>query len=100
MVKLLCSSGLTPAVAVSSGDTITVEMITHHAGDDYDKMIRGDPGMEDIYHWGPEVQMLFLSQMIARYQPCMADSTHHAESEHMEADQDQIMIAQPTLLIR
>ncbi|KAK9807208.1 hypothetical protein WJX73_009034 [Symbiochloris irregularis] len=31
-------------------------MITHHAGDDYDKMIRGDPGMEDIYHWGPEGQ--------------------------------------------
>lgn len=27
-------------------------MATHHACDDYDKMIRGDPGMEDIYLWG------------------------------------------------
>lgn len=137
----LCSSGLTPAATVSSGDTITVEMVsavwpvavvtrlwlacshlrscslaacmqplaclkaqnfkplagsrlpgsasnscsklsciclhklqpasaspdkalhaclslqvTHHAGDDYDKMIRGDPGLEDIYEWGPEGQ--------------------------------------------
>ena len=27
---------------------------TQHAGDDYAKMIQGDPGMEDIYYWGPE----------------------------------------------
>lgn len=30
--------------------------ITHHAADDYDKMIRGDPGVEDIYAWGPDGQ--------------------------------------------
>ena len=30
--------------------------VTHHAGDDYAKMIQGDPGMEDIYHWGPDGQ--------------------------------------------
>lgn len=36
---------------MKSGDKITVEMITHHAGDDYDKMIKGDPGVEDIYKW-------------------------------------------------
>lgn len=27
---------------------------TQHAGDDYAKMIQGDPGIEDIYYWGPE----------------------------------------------
>jgi len=34
---------------LGSGDTISVEMITHHAGDDYEKMIAGDPGIESIY---------------------------------------------------
>lgn len=32
--------------------------ITHHGGDDYDKIVRGDPGVESIYNWtkdGPEV---------------------------------------------
>lgn len=33
-------------------------MATHHAGDDYDKMIRGDPGMEDIYLWSSENDMM------------------------------------------
>lgn len=36
---------------MESGDEVIVEMATHHACDDYDKMIRGDPGMEDIYLW-------------------------------------------------
>ena len=27
---------------------------TQHAGDDFAKMIQGDPGIEDIYYWGPE----------------------------------------------
>ena len=40
-----------PAAVVQSGDTITVETATQHAGDDYDKMVRGDPAMEDIYTW-------------------------------------------------
>lgn len=30
----------------------TLDQITHHAGDDYEKMIQGDPGVEDIYAWG------------------------------------------------
>jgi hypothetical protein len=34
----------------NSGDTVEIEMITHHAGDDYEKMIQGDPGIEDIYN--------------------------------------------------
>ena len=36
---------------MNSGVEITVEMATQHAGDDYDKMIKGDPGMEDVYLW-------------------------------------------------
>lgn len=28
-----------------------MEMATHHACDDYDKMIKGDQGMEDIFLW-------------------------------------------------
>ena len=38
-------------LTVESGDEIVVEMATHHACDDYDKMIKGDEGMEDIYLW-------------------------------------------------
>ena len=30
---------------------IVVEMGTHHACDDWDRMIKGDPGMESIYLW-------------------------------------------------
>ena len=38
-------------MTVESGDEVIVEMATHHACDDYDKMIKGDAGMEDIYLW-------------------------------------------------
>ena len=38
-------------MTVASGDTVTVEMATHHACDDWDKMIKGDAGMESIYTW-------------------------------------------------
>jgi hypothetical protein len=31
------------------GDVITVEMLTHQAGDDYDLMVKGDKAMEAIY---------------------------------------------------
>jgi hypothetical protein len=93
-----CCQGIEPAMVASSGDEVTVEMVTHHAGepswlrllqlsmqlallpaarpccrppadptpaststlhcaptpagDDYDKMIKGDPGVEDIYRCG------------------------------------------------
>jgi hypothetical protein len=36
---------------VASGETITVEVITHHCGHDYAKMIRGDPAIEAIFYW-------------------------------------------------
>jgi hypothetical protein len=41
-----------PAQAVvASGETITVEVITHHCGHDYAKMIRGDDAIADIFYW-------------------------------------------------
>jgi len=45
------SKHLTPLVTVLSGDVITIETVTHHAYDDYERMIKGDPGMERIYAW-------------------------------------------------
>ena len=39
-------SALNPAAVINSGDEIVVETATHQAGDDYDKMVRGDPAME------------------------------------------------------
>jgi acetamidase/formamidase len=40
-----------PALRVSSGDVVTIETLTHHAGDDYDRMVKGDAGAEAIYQW-------------------------------------------------
>ncbi|KAL7511295.1 hypothetical protein ACHAXN_008209 [Cyclotella atomus] len=40
-----------PVMTIDSGEKITVEMATHHACDDWDKMIKGDAGMESIYEW-------------------------------------------------
>jgi len=48
------SKNLTPVLNVSSGSEVVVEMATHHACDDYDKMILGDPAMEEIYAWTGE----------------------------------------------
>eukprot|EP01025_Chloroclados_australasicus_P049801 TRINITY_DN5694_c0_g1_i1.p1 TRINITY_DN5694_c0_g1~~TRINITY_DN5694_c0_g1_i1.p1 ORF type:complete len:360 (-),score=28.39 TRINITY_DN5694_c0_g1_i1:20-1021(-) len=50
--------GLKPALVINSGDEVFVEMLSHHSGDDYDKMIKGDPGMEEIFRWdaaGPSI---------------------------------------------
>jgi len=41
----------TPKIAMESGETITVEVITHHSGHDYYKMIYGDPAIEEIFYW-------------------------------------------------
>ena len=40
-----------PKMTVSSGETVTVEMASHHACDDYDKMVLGDSGMESVFEW-------------------------------------------------
>jgi acetamidase/formamidase len=45
------SKTLEPVLTVASGDEVVVEMATHHACDDWDRMIKGDEGMESIYTW-------------------------------------------------
>jgi hypothetical protein len=42
---------LKPVVEVSSGDFVTLEVLTHHANDDAERMIAGDPGAESVFHW-------------------------------------------------
>jgi acetamidase/formamidase len=42
---------LKPQVEVSSGDFVTIEALTHHADDDFNRMIKGDPGAESVFFW-------------------------------------------------
>ncbi len=45
---------LKPQLEVDSGDYVTIEAVTHHAGDDTERMVKGDPGVESIYLWTKE----------------------------------------------
>lgn len=45
------SKTLKPRVELDSGDIITIETLTHHAGDDVERMVMGDPGTESVYLW-------------------------------------------------
>jgi acetamidase/formamidase len=45
---------LRPQLEISSGDFVTIETLTHQAGDDAERMIQGDPGAESVYHWTSE----------------------------------------------
>ena len=42
---------LKPQLEVDSGDYITIEALTHHANDDAERMIKGDPGAESVFLW-------------------------------------------------
>ena len=42
---------LKPQMEVESGDFVTIEALTHHANDDAERMIKGDPGAESVYYW-------------------------------------------------
>ena len=42
---------LKPQVEVESGDFVTIETLTHHANDDAERMVKGDPGAESVYLW-------------------------------------------------
>ena len=48
----------TAAISMESGETITVEVITHHSGHDYAKMIKGDPAIEEVFFWEAEQTLL------------------------------------------
>ncbi len=45
------SKGLKPQAVVNSGDFVTLETLTHHANDDAERMIKGDPGAESVFKW-------------------------------------------------
>ncbi len=45
------SRSMKPLVEVASGDFVTLETLTHHAYDDFDRMIKGDTGAESVFHW-------------------------------------------------
>lgn len=45
------SRKLPPVLQVSSGDVVTIETLTQHAYDDYERMVAGDPGAEDVFFW-------------------------------------------------
>jgi len=40
---------LPPLVEVNSGDFVTIEALTHHANDDAERMVKGDPGAESVF---------------------------------------------------
>jgi acetamidase/formamidase len=48
------SKKLKPQVEIDSGDFVTIEALTHHANDDAELMIKGDPGAESVFHWTKE----------------------------------------------
>jgi acetamidase/formamidase/AraC-like DNA-binding protein len=48
------SRSLRPVLEAGSGDIVTVETLTHHAYDDYERMIKGDSGAEDVFFWTTE----------------------------------------------
>ena len=45
---------LKPRLEVDSGDYVTIEALTHHANDDAERMIKGDPGAESVFLWTKE----------------------------------------------
>ena len=45
------SKNLKPLVEVQSGDFVTLETLTHHAYDDFERMIKNDPGAESVFYW-------------------------------------------------
>lgn len=48
------SHAIPPALTIRSGDIVTIETLTQHAYDDYERMIKGDSGAESVFHWTKE----------------------------------------------
>src|SRR5216683_1758568 len=53
------SKNLKPQLEVDSGDTVTIETLTHQASDDHERMIEGDPGAESVYLWTKDKKSVF-----------------------------------------
>ena len=45
------SRSIPPVLRVSSGAEVVIETLTQHAFDDYERMIKGDPGAESVFGW-------------------------------------------------
>lgn len=45
------SRTIPPVLRVNPGETVRVETLTQHAGDDHERMIAGDPGAESVFEW-------------------------------------------------
>jgi acetamidase/formamidase len=45
------SSALKAKATIASGDLATIEVLTHHANDDAERMVRGDAGAESVFAW-------------------------------------------------
>jgi hypothetical protein len=54
------SKSLKPIIEVDSGDFVTIETLTHHANDDVERMINGDPGAERVYAWDRDARELIV----------------------------------------
>lgn len=50
------SQTLAPKLTIDSGDTVTVETLTHHANDDAERMVEGDAGAESVFAWSEEAK--------------------------------------------
>jgi acetamidase/formamidase len=48
------SKKVAPSLTLKSGDRATIETLTHHANDDYERMIADDLGAEAVFHWTRE----------------------------------------------
>lgn len=60
----------TPKISMNSGETITVEVITHHSSHDYAKMIRGDPAVEEVFAWDAGQSQLEKNEPKVRTMSC------------------------------
>ncbi|PYE19693.1 AraC family transcriptional regulator with amidase-like domain [Paraburkholderia silvatlantica] len=48
------SRDIASALTIDSGDIVTIETLTQHAYDDYERMIKGDSGAERVFQWTRE----------------------------------------------
>lgn len=45
---------LKPVAVIDSEDFITIEALSHHSYDDYERMIKGESGAESVFLWTRE----------------------------------------------
>ena len=52
------SKAVAPALTIQSGDRVIIETLTHHANDDHERMVAGDPGAESVFAWTSEYKAM------------------------------------------